>query len=200
MVNKPPIIRLVADKACELYYAAALRGADLPQPRVLSDEIGVVFGGDLFIPYADLGYNDELGFFQLSASPEIDNQAAPYAAGGTLISPGKITVTPGVALRLSAEEIRTLLDRHVSGDFGEFGRFYEIDITDEMLREGVSVVGGMSKVNALTGLDCVISEYVVRDGRIWVITEPGPQRSTIFVLAGVERHSSHRNGNGNGHH
>lgn len=200
--SKPHIVRLVADKASELYYTAARRGDDLPQPRIVGEEIGVVFGGDVFIPYSDLGYNENLGFYRLSASPDVPNQAAPYAAGGALINPGKITVTPGVARRLSNEEIRTLLERHVSGDFGEFGRFYEIDVTDEMLREGVVASGGMSKVNAMTGLDCVVSEFIVRDARVWVITEPGQTRSTIFVLAGVERHSSNGNGdgNGNGHH
>lgn len=196
MANKPTIVRLVADKASELYYSAARRGDDLPQPRVISEEIGVVFGGDVFIPYSDLGYHENLGFYRLSASPDVANQAAPYAAGGALINPGKITITPGVAKRLNNDEIRTLLGRHVAGDFGEFGRFYDIDVTDEMLLEGVPAAGGMSKVNALTGLDCVMSEFVVRDARIWLITEPGQQRSTIFVLAGLERHST----NSNGHH
>jgi hypothetical protein len=190
MGNKPPIVRLVADKASELYYSAALRGDDLPQPRVIDDEIGVVFGGKTFIPYADLGYNEDLGFYRLSAVPDVANQAAPFAAGGMLINPGKITITPGVAKRLTNEEISTLLNRHIAGDFGELGRFFDIDVTDEMLLEGVPVAGGMSKVKALTGLDCVKSEFVVRDARVWVITEPGQHRSTIFVLAGLERYST----------
>jgi hypothetical protein len=194
MVNKPPIVRLVADKASELYYSAALRGDDLPQPRIIDDEIGVVFGGKTFIPYADLGYNEDLGFYRLSAVPDVANQAAPFAAGGSLVNPGKITITPGVAKRLTNEEISALLNRHVVGDFGELGRFFDIDVTDEMLLEGVPVAGGMSKVNALTGLDCVMSEFVVRDARVWVITEPGQHRSTIFVLAGLERYATDGNG------
>lgn len=193
---KPHIVRLIADKASELYYSAARRGDDLPQPRVISNEIGVVFGGDVFIPYSDLGFNENLGFYRLSGSPEVNNQSAPYAAGGSLINPGKIIVTPGVSRRLNNEDIRSLLARHTAGDFGEFGRFYEIDVTDEMLLEGVLAPGGMSKVNALTGLDCVMSEYVINDSRIWLITEPGQHRSTLFVLAGLERHSNGKNGNG----
>jgi hypothetical protein len=193
MMSKPHtvrhIVRLIADKASELYYQANHRGNDLPQPRVINQEIGVLFWDNVFIPYADLGYNDELGFYQLSACPDATNESTPYAAEGPLLDPGQLIVTPGVAKQLSNDELSTLLERHTSGDFGDLGRFYEIDVTDEMLLEGVSAACGMSKVSVLTGLDSVISEYMVRDTRIWVITEPGEQRSTIFTLAGVERHS-----------
>lgn len=40
------------------------------------DQAGVMFLDDMeFIPFADLGYNQQLGFYQLSAFPDVENEA-----------------------------------------------------------------------------------------------------------------------------
>jgi hypothetical protein len=112
----------------------------------------------------------------------------PYAALGQLIDFGQVVLTSSVSRLLSHEDIRELLRRHGSGDFGEYGEFYDLELTDEILRESrISTlsVGPLNKKNTLTGLEAVTSEYVVGQHRIRLITEAGEDRSTIFLLAGV---------------
>jgi len=124
MSEKPHIIRIVADEARRQYYQCRRARAELPRPRIADNEIGVEFDDGRFIPYADLGYHDDVGFFRISETPEPASQAAPFAASGRLIDCGQVVVTTGVSLRLKAEEIRGLLDRHSRGDFGTYGEFY----------------------------------------------------------------------------
>lgn len=186
-MERPHIVRLVADRARQVFYFQLRRSPEIPRPRILDDEIGVVLDDEEFIPYADLGYHREVGFFRLSNAPTVPNEAAPYAAYGQLINYGKVMVSSGVAGFLSTAEMRELLERHGSGDFGEAGEFYDADVTDDMLTEGTKIPDGrdlFNKVNALTGMSCVFSEYVVRGCRIWVITDAGPEPTTAMLLAG----------------
>ncbi len=187
MSDKPHIVRLVADEARRQYYGRRLPRAELPRPRICQDEIGVVFDQGHFIPYADLGYNDDVGFFRLSEAGDVVSEAAPYAAAGRLIDCGQIVVTTGISQRLTADEIRALIERHAGGDFGENGEFYELDISDEMLSETCAqplTPGMANKVNTLTGLNPIFSAYTVRGHAVWVITEAGERRTTMILYAG----------------
>ena len=159
----------------------------LPRPRIRQEEIGVEFVDQGFIPYAELGYNSDIGFFRLSDTLDVPNEAAPYAAAGRLIDPGGIVVTTGASNRLTNDEIHGLLDRHVAGDYGEFGEFYNLDVDDAMLTADsldLSERGPANKVHTLTGLEAIVSAYTVREHRIWVITEAGENRTTLLLFAG----------------
>jgi hypothetical protein len=187
MTDKPHIIRVVADEARRQFYRRHRRRASLPRPRIKENEIGVEFDNGEFIPYADLGYSCDIGFFRLSETAGIPNEAAPYAATGRLIDCGQVIVTTGASLRLTNHEISELLGRHASGDYGEYGEFYELDVDDDMLSDNPSRLpapGPANKVNTLTGMDAIVSAYTVREHRIWVITEAGENRSTLMFFAG----------------
>ncbi len=188
MTEKPHIVRIVADEARRQYFWRRRDLCDLPRPRIHDDEIGVEFDDGQFIPYADLGYSGDIGFFRLSETRDVDNDAAPYAAGGRLIDCGQIIVTTGVSVRLTTDEIRQLIERHASGDYGEYGEFYDLDVSDDLLngaRYDFPAPGPLNKVNTLTGMDAVVSAYVVRENRIWIITETGENRSTVILFAGL---------------
>lgn len=190
MTNKPHIVRIVADEARRQYFWHRRDLANLPRPRIEGDEIGVEFDDGQFIPYADLGYSGDIGFFRLSETRGVDNDAAPYAAGGRLIDCGQIIVTTGVSVRLTTDEIREVIERHASGDYGEHGEFYDLDVSDDLFSEATGdfpAPGPLNKVNTLTGMDAVVSAYTVRDNRIWVITETGENRSTVILFAGLAR-------------
>lgn len=188
MSEKPHIIRIVADQARRQYYQRHEARASLPRPRVWEREIGVEFDDGCFIPYADLGYHEDVGFFRLSEGGDVANQAAPFAATGRLIDCGQIVVTTGVSLRLTAEEIRELLTRHSGGDFGLYGEFYDLDVDDAMLLDESAQPlppGLVNKVNTLTGLNPIVSAYTVREHAVWVITEAGEKRMTLILYAGL---------------
>lgn len=188
MNQKPHIIRMVADRARALYYTQHRLPVDIPRPRYIDEEIGVLFGDGQFIPYADLGFHRDLGFYRLSEVEHLPNEAAPFAATGKIVNAGYVVVTTGVTERLTADEIRDLVTRHTTGDFGQHGDFYAIDVSDEALRRGspqAATIGVLNKIGALSGLGAIISEYIVRGFRFWVITESGDNRSTVLVFAGL---------------
>ncbi len=190
MTERPHIVRVVADEARRQFFGRRRRRDQLPMPRIRQDEIGVEFDEGDFIPYADLGYSSDVGFFRLSETGDVINEAAPYAAGGRLIDLGQVIVTTGASRRLSNEEIRRLLDRHTFGDYGEFGEFYELDVNDDMLIADplhLPSFGPANKVNTLTGMDAIVSSYTVDGSRYWVITETGENRTTLLLFAGPSR-------------
>ncbi|MFO7662368.1 MAG: hypothetical protein R6X18_07215 [Chloroflexota bacterium] len=190
MITKPHIVRLVADEVSRVFYHHRPIPHASVRPRILDEEIGVEFESGDFIPYADLGYSCDIGFFRLSGDFDVANDSLPYAAAGQLINYGQVLVTASVSQHLSNDDIRNLLQRHTSGDYGEFGEFYELDITDGMLMNAhVSSIWSASqnKVNTLTGLETITSEYVVDTHRIRVITEAGEDRTTVILFAGTIR-------------
>lgn len=186
-MTKPHIIRMVADRARKLYYTQNKPRQVLPSPRIVDDEIGVLFDDGRFIPYADLGFHHDIGFFRLSEEFLLPNEAEPFAAYGKLLHQGQVVVTTGVTERLSNQQIRTLLDRHTSGDYGTFGEFFDIDVPEQALLEESATTqprGVQNKINTMTGLEAVISEYEVDGSRVWVMTEAGDNRTTILLFAG----------------
>lgn len=188
MSDKPHIVRLVADDARRRFFARHHNRAALPQPRILDDEIGVEFEDGEFIPYADLGYSSEEGYFRLSETTGMHNEAAPYAAEGHMIDWGQIIITTGAARRLTNDVIKELLERHASGDYGEYGEFFDLDVDDDMLLANPDEIpdpGLANKVNTLTGIQPIMSVYTVGENRYWVITEAGEKRSTIILFAGL---------------
>lgn len=188
MAEKPHIVRLVAAEARRQFYQPRTTPAAPLRPRVLDDEIGVELDDGRFVPYADLGYHSDIGFFCLSETDGVVNEAAPYAASGRLIDCGQVLVATGVSQRLTQPEIISLIERHASGDFGQHGDFYDLDVTDAMLCDGPPqpyAPGHFNKANTLTGLAPIVSSYAVRDHTIWVITEAGEKRTTLLVFAGT---------------
>ena len=190
MSDKPHIVRIVADEARRLYFRRNRVRTELPQPRIHENEIGVELKDEGFIPYADLGYSSDIGFFRISETVGVKNEAIPYAAGGRLIDLGQIVVTTGASRRLTNDEIGALLDRHASGDYGEYGEFYDLDVDDSMFcADPIQLThpGTANKVNTLTGMDAIVSAFSVRGNRIWVITESGENRTTLLMFAGPLR-------------
>lgn len=193
MDHRPHIVRMVADRARELYFTQRRLPIDIPRPCYEGEEIGVRFADGQFIPYADLGFHHDLGFYRLSEVTGLISEAAPYAAAGKIVNAGNIIVTTGVSERLTADEIRDLIVRHTTGDFGRHGDFYAIDVTNDELRRGsqqAATIGVLNKVGALSGLGAIISEYIVGADRIWVITENGDTRSTVLIYAGLAAEAS----------
>lgn len=190
MSDRPHIVRVVADEARRLYFRRRRDREALPKPRIRQDEIGVEFVDGDFIPYADLGYSSDIGFFRLSETTEVPNETAPYAASGNLIDLGQIIITTGASRRLNNDDVRDLLHRHASGDFGEYGEFFDLEVDDAMLSDDPARLPGpgpANKVNTLTGMDAIVSAYTVREHRIWVITEAGENRTTLLLFAGPGR-------------
>lgn len=190
MYEKPHIVRVVADEARKLFFGRNRAFDAIPRPQIREDEIGVTFDDGTFIPYADLGYSGDIGFFRLSESTGITNEAAPYAAGGHLIDLGQIILSTGASRRLTHDEVRDLLERHAAGDYGDYGEFYELDVDDTLLTGDLPWVpdrGLANKAHTLSGLDAIVSAYTVRGHRVWVITEAGDNRTTLLLFAGPAR-------------
>lgn len=184
--TKPHIVRLVAEEARRLVFVCGGSQREAPQPRYVNGEFGVLFAEE-FIPYAELGYSHDIGFFRLSDADDVTNDAAAYASAGQLIDCGQVIVTSAASQQLSHEDIAALLNRHASGDYGLLGEFFELDVSDEMLQAGVAAAptqGQANKIGTLTGMNAVTSEYVVDGTCYWVITETGENRSTVILLAG----------------
>lgn len=103
-------------------------------------------------------------------------------------NPGVIVVTPSVqALVGNSTPIKTLLDRHLSGDFGKSGHFTAIDISDHELQHGALATDDSGKLNKLAILGkyhSVLSEYSLGSQVVWIATEDvnGTEtRTTIMV-------------------
>lgn len=190
MNEKPHIVRVVAGEARKLFFGRNRDFDAIPRPQVREDEIGVIFDDGEFIPYSDLGYSGDIGFFRLSETDGVANEAAPYASGGRLIDLGQIIISTGASCRLSHDEICDLLERHAAGDYGEYGEFYELDVDDALLAGDLAWVpdrGLANKAHTLSGLDAIVSAYIVREHRIWIITEAGDHQTTSLLFAGPAR-------------
>ena len=75
-----------------------------------------------------------------------------------------VVTTPGAAEILRMDELAPLLARHASGDWG-------IVPDDDWQENDLSVEHGWR----------VLSSYVVRDSRIWVLTEADRMTTTVLL-------------------
>jgi hypothetical protein len=122
----------------------------------------------------------KLGFLK-----EFMDYSAPASAH---FRPGIIIVTPSVqALAGDSTPIKTMLDRHLSGDFGNFGHFTAIEISDHELLHGALATDDSGKLNKLAILGkypSVLSEYSLGNQTIWVATEDvnGTETRTTVML------------------
>ncbi len=76
---------------------------------------------------------------------------------------GRIVATPGVLSELTRAEVATCIERHSRGDWGELEKA-DIRENELSLREGFRI----------------LSNYRVRDIKVWVITEA--DRSSTCIL------------------
>jgi hypothetical protein len=101
---------------------------------------------------------------------------------------GKILVTVGAlrALREAREPVAVLLLRHVHGDWGTFGHYDQIDLSEDELRSGWLVTnetGKINKSNLLNRRDWIISEYRIAHGqRVRILTDLGRGTAMTVIL------------------
>ena len=78
---------------------------------------------------------------------------------------GRIHTMPGAARRFSAAWLRSCLERHAAGDYGD------LDSAQRMVNERSSTSGGE-----------VLSQYVDFNGaRLWIITAGDRSRTTLLL-------------------
>lgn len=101
---------------------------------------------------------------------------------------GKVTVTPGAvaALAESAQHAATFLARHVRGDWGAYGEYDEIELTELERRKGWEATDEDAKINKsnlLNRRDRIMSEYQTsRGNRLWIITNLDRSEGTTVLL------------------
>jgi hypothetical protein len=110
------------------------------------------------------------------------------APDGARFSAGKILVTAG-ALRALAEsggQIAALLLRHVRGDWGRFGQFDQVALSDDELHRGWLVTDETDKINKsnlLKNRDWILSEYRTACGKhVRIITDLNRGTAMTVVL------------------
>lgn len=113
--------------------------------------------------------------------------------GKYLFNPGNLFCTPSV-LALAEHnqtEFEMLVVRHLSGDFGEYGTFADISVTQEEIEEGMGATadaGKLNKIAILTGRGQVDSCYEISSGQtILVITVLSGQDTYTTTLLPSER-------------
>jgi hypothetical protein len=103
---------------------------------------------------------------------ELSNYAPP---GDAKFQAGVVAITQGVAnLRIEPEQLHQLLHRHLLGDFGSFGQFDSIELTEQELTLGSIATDNEGKLNKLAILGKnhdVLSEYDYHSATIWIKTE-----------------------------
>ena len=107
---------------------------------------------------------------------------------GARLPIGKVTITGGAveALSEAGEHAAGFLIRHARGDWGEYGRIDEIQLTADERRRGWEATddsGKINKSNVLNRRDRVMSEYQTKQGRrLWVITRlDGAGQTTVLL-------------------
>lgn len=186
--EKIHIVKMVADFCTAIYWREENYGIS-PVIRKINGELGVDFEGADFIPYSDLGYNSELGFYQISAFPEFENETLPYSAEGQIITLKEVVMTRGIeaALRRAGLEfpyIAQLVARYSRGDWGDTGNWREIEVTDKEIQSGAMATaegGKLNLIGALTGINRILASYTTEElGRVWIITESDRSVTTIL--------------------
>lgn len=108
-----------------------------------------------------------------------------------LFQPGRVGMTRGVDALLQDSDVTPLelVERHLSGDFGIHGRFAEIEVTDEELRDGPLATADDGKLNKAAILQDeigqwqgrILSAYIVNDEKVWIITEADRSVTTLLL-------------------
>ena len=93
MSDKPHIVRVGLIRPENVLTPPRARSS--APSSIRHQEIGVEFVDQEFIPYADLGYNSDIGFFACR-KPSTFERSCAFAAAGRLIDPGGIVVTTGL--------------------------------------------------------------------------------------------------------
>lgn len=101
---------------------------------------------------------------------------------------GRVTITAGAvaALGEASQHAIEFLARHARGDWGECGRFDEIELTVDERRRGWEATDDSGKINkwgVLNRRGRVISEYrTARGKRLWAITSLDGGVGTTVLL------------------
>jgi hypothetical protein len=100
--------------------------------------------------------------------------------------PGVVAITQGIAaLNVETAQLHQLLHRHLIGDFGSFGQFDSIQLTDQELDLGSIATDNGGKLNKLAILGKnhdVLSEYDFYGTTIWIKTEAVNSSETYTTL------------------
>ncbi len=103
---------------------------------------------------------------------------------------GLKVVTPGVRKLLTNKEIKPLLERHVTGDWGKLGTCQKVELTPAEREAGYSKalvltsdVAKLNKLCTLGGGGRVMSEYIVKQKEVWILTDiAGDSVKTTILL------------------
>ncbi len=100
-----------------------------------------------------------------------------------LFDPGRVTATPGAveALQTVGVDPVSLIDRHVTGDFGDVGKMSPVSIDpkgDPQHDNGLE----LNALAVINGIDRILSIYTVAEGiRVWVETVSDRSYTTIML-------------------
>ena len=99
-----------------------------------------------------------------------------------LFSPGTVTATPAAleVLRVSGVDAITLIDRHVSGDFGEVGHMGPSSL-DENPETPHSDGLAMNALAVIGGEDRIMSIYHLSGGVVWIETVADRSYTTMYL-------------------
>jgi hypothetical protein len=101
---------------------------------------------------------------------------------------GVITASVQVRqLQIASTCLKDLLNRHASGDFGNFGIIDQIALTPLEWQQGILATDDSGKLNKLAILgnhSDILSEYEVAGQQIWIKTEDvnGSMTYTVIML------------------
>ena len=106
------------------------------------------------------------------------------------IEPGNVVATPGAlaALEQAGKTAPEFINRHLTGDWGDLGRFDLTEVTEREREYGAMATSDDGKLNRLAveanNGSRVMSQYTLESGeRIWISTQgDGPSRNTCVML------------------
>ena len=78
---------------------------------------------------------------------------------------GQVVTTKGISELLTPQEISTLLDRHVTGDWGDVSK------SDKNLNDKALEMGYVH----------LFSSYITPKGKVWIITEADRSITTVLL-------------------
>jgi hypothetical protein len=100
-----------------------------------------------------------------------------------LFDPGRVTATPAAiaALRTAGVDPVCLIDRHVTGDFGDVGQMDADSLSPSEFEENGDSLE-LNTLAVLNGSDRIISIYTIEERvRLWVETVSDRSYTTIYL-------------------